>query len=889
MKKSVIWCGIFILFTLVVGCSQNHFISDEEYRNSVFDDYLSKVRVMQHCAINDSLNQLRLGVEEKEAMHFLYAYMPSADAADYPVSFFLENVRATLRAIKEMSWGVNTPEELVRHFVLPIRVNNENLDHSRMLFYEELKPRIQNLSMQDAILEINHWCHEKVTYQPSDARTSSPLATIQTAYGRCGEESTFTVAALRAMGIPARQVYTPRWAHTDNNHAWVEAWADGEWFFLGACEPEPVLNLGWFNGPASRGMLMHTKVFGKYAGPEEVMSETMNFTEINVIENYAPTSKVVVTVVDEVGKPVSGAKVEFKIYNYAEFYTVAQKFTDTKGQTFLTAGKGDMLIWASKAGLFGYGKCSIGQQEDLTLTLEDKGDKSYEIDLDFIPPVEGANLPVVSAEQRAKNNQRLAEEDAIRKSYEATFIQPQQSNKYAVQWQLDSARVSSYLIASRGNYETIVAFLNRAVENKQGDLALDLLEVISPKDLRDITEDVLLDHLYNSLLPKEISDRDKNEILNPRVENEQLTAYKEFFQEHISGEEAQLYRENPLELADWCNKELMVLDEINAQSIRMSPIGVWKSRTPDSVSRDLFFVAVARSLGIPAWKDAVTGKVQYRGLIDNETYDVDFKALAELQSPQGELKARYKPRAYLTNPKYYTHFTLAKLDQGTYQVLAFDEGSADMGEGANWNNLLKEGLKLDTGHYLLTTGTRMASGSVLSHLTFFEIKKGQTTVLELKMRESNDQVQVIGEFNSESTYFPLASSEPKSILQTTGRGYFVVGILGVGQEPTNHALRDLAAEKVALEKWGQGIVLLFSDEKQAEQFGRSEFKGLPQTISLGVDKSGKIQEEIQNQMKLKDVNLPLFIVADTFNRVVFVSQGYTIGLGEQLLKVIHGL
>ena len=118
--------------------------------------------------------------------------------------------------------------------------------------------------MKDAILEVNHWCHEKVTYRPTDGRTSSPLASVCTAYGRCGEESTFLVAALRSVGIPARQVYTPRWAHTDDNHAWVEAWADGKWYFLGACEPEPILNLGWFNESASRGMLMHTKVFGDY-------------------------------------------------------------------------------------------------------------------------------------------------------------------------------------------------------------------------------------------------------------------------------------------------------------------------------------------------------------------------------------------------------------------------------------------------------------------------------------------------------------------------------------------------------------------------------------------------------------------------------------------------
>ena len=31
-------------------------------------------------------------------------------------------------------------------------------------------------------------------------------------------------------------------------------------------------------------------------------------------------------------------------YNYAEFYTVASKQTDADGKTFLTAGKGDMLV-----------------------------------------------------------------------------------------------------------------------------------------------------------------------------------------------------------------------------------------------------------------------------------------------------------------------------------------------------------------------------------------------------------------------------------------------------------------------------------------------------------------------------------------------------------------
>ena len=104
-------------------------------------------------------------------------------------------------------------------------------------------------------------------------------------------------------------MYTPRWAHTDDNHAWVEAWADGKWYFLGACEPEPVLNLAWFNAPASRAMLMHTRAFGDYRGPEEVMLRTNNFTEINLIDNYGSTGRIDFKVVDKQGKPVSDARV----------------------------------------------------------------------------------------------------------------------------------------------------------------------------------------------------------------------------------------------------------------------------------------------------------------------------------------------------------------------------------------------------------------------------------------------------------------------------------------------------------------------------------------------------------------------------------------------------
>ena len=313
MKHLTLIIAIISVSLLSLSCGgEKHFITDSSQRADVRDDLENKMLAFADDA-PFSIFDDDLSVREREALEFLYAYMPLCDVTDYSGDFFLKNVNASFRAKEEMPWGAIVPEREFNHFVVPVRINNENLDDSRFVFYDELKDRVSGLSMYDAVLEVNHWCHEKANYKGSDSRTSSPLATVKTSWGRCGEESTFLVAALRSVCIPARQVYTPRWAHCDDNHAWVEAWVDGEWHFLGACEPEPVLDLGWFNAPASRCLLLHTRVFGRYYGPEEVIERTSNHTEINVVYNYAETAKLNIQVVDNDGNPVPDARVDFKI------------------------------------------------------------------------------------------------------------------------------------------------------------------------------------------------------------------------------------------------------------------------------------------------------------------------------------------------------------------------------------------------------------------------------------------------------------------------------------------------------------------------------------------------------------------------------------------------
>ena len=873
--NNLILAGIILIGSLA-SCNSRHFITDPQERQVVEQDFANKQQLFPHIQLN---SDGKLTPEEEEACKFLYAYMPIGDVTDYDLSFWLNNIRYTLRARAEMPWGKTVPEREFRHFVMPVRVNNENLDHSRQVFYEELADRVKGLSLYDAVLEVNHWCHEKAIYTPSDSRTSSPLATVKTAYGRCGEESTFLVAALRSVGIPARQVYTPRWAHTDDNHAWVEAWVDGKWYFLGACEPEPVLNLGWFNAPASRGMLMHTKVFGRYNGPEEVMSVTPCYTEINVIENYAPCTPATVTVTDEQGKAVAGAQVDFKIYNYAEYCTVASKVTDKQGQTNLTAGLGDMLVWATDGKKFGFGKLSFREGNQLTVVLDKQAGEVNEQDLDIVPPTE-SNKPVsVTPEQRAENTRRMAEEDSIRNAYTSTFPDAEQANTIAKALGLESKKFTPLLLASRGNHEELIASFETLEQDKR-NIALRLLQEVSDKDLRDIPQEVFTAHVNET--PEATHPLFDRYVLNPRISNEMLCAYKAFLREELSKEvDTAAVQANPDVLTQWCNRHIALHDELNPQSIPVTPIGVWKARCADRHSRDIFYVAALRSLNIPARIDEVTGKAQYANK-SGEWQDVNFTAAAPANTPQGTLTADYQAVKALTDPVYYSHFTLSRYENGRFKLLTFPEDKSSC-----WSRLLKNGLPLDTGYYMLVTGTRLASGGVLSKVSFFNIEKDKNTRLELVMRENPDEVKVIGNFNSEALFTPQGKTEAQSILQTTGRGYFIVAILGARQEPTNHAIRDIAALKSDFEKWGRGMVMLFPDEKQLASFRPDEFPALPETITYGVDRDNSIRRMIMENMELKSDDLPIFIIADTFNRVVFLSQGYTIGLGEQLMKTIH--
>ena len=230
-------------------------------------------------------------------------------------------------------------------------------------------------------------------------------------------------------------------------------------------------------------------------------------------------------------------------------------------------------------------------------------------------------------------------------------------------------------------------------------------------------------------------------------------------------------------------------------------------------------------MGLEAQLDALTGGTQLEA------------------RPQGRLAARLEGSG---DPEYYHHFTLAKVEDGTAKLLTFDEDS----DHNPWTKVFP--LSLDEGYYMLTSGTRLADGSVLSHAEFFPVPADADTEVPLVMRSAENRISVLGTMDADR------------FLPQTGRGYYLLAVLGDRDEPSVHAKRQLEALAPVLKEWGRPVLL----EK---------------------DEDGSILEMLCAGCKSESRQKPVVTICDSFGRIVYFSQGYNTSLAEDIKRILPQL
>ena len=865
--------------------------------------------------------------EEALLIKFFYGTMPLRDAGEYPFEIFLSYVRHALWLRKTIDWCKKLPEDLFVHDVLYYRINSEDISDCRSFFYEQLKDRIVGLDEYQAAVEINYWCVEHATYEMADDRTAGPMTMYRSGKGRCGEESTFTVTALRSVGLAARQVYTTRWAHCDDNHAWVEVWVNGEWHFLGACEPEEKLDRGWFTGPAGQALLIHSRTFGDYAAGkrEEVIGRDGAVVCHNVTASYTKTRKLRIQVRKQDNTPAAHAQVSVEILNMAEYFQTAVLETDEQGETSIRLGLGDIRLQARSDGKFVERYCNLAEDGvgaadadcAVTLVLKDSeagmkdalsGVSACEWHLAKLcaPKEVVVRESVLSEEEVSRGTRRLADAVKLREerfdqlTRHAIAVHPEEEERMRVAGE---------------NAEELTAFL----EKDDNPDRKKLLDSLTKKDNKDLRAEVLEDHL-SAKRGSWSEDIHVQDLLCPRIWLEEIGAYRSYICSVLTAQEQEAFASNPELIWNYVNQNITYIPEEEYDTLCASPIGCLKLKMGSAVSRTILFIAICRSLNIPARLDKSLMLPEYWA-------DGAFHVpVSRAQASKGTLLLRnILGKEWI----YAQHWTLGRLEKDHFVTmnhagLVFEKETLE--------------LFLPVGIYRLIAVKRLLNGDQEAAELLFAIEKEKQTELYMPDFEKTDGVMpwekasVPDESQScrklqnknNSLREEIQSCLLRDILLQRADGTLssleklvsgkrsILAFLEIGAEPTEHVLNEvLALEKSAKgNSKGIGCQLLFvlRQEKDLQHKtlqevlaldagseieilydisgGASDANAAPRTAT-GATASGTLcgWQETAKRMRLAE-KLPVLAAVRPDGTGIYGSCGYHVGSVELMVRIL---
>lgn len=865
--------------------------------------------------------------EETLLIKFFYGTMPLRDAGEYPFEIFLSYVRHALWLRKTIDWCKKLPEDLFVHDVLYYRINSEDISDCRSFFYDQLKDRIVGLDEYQAAVEINYWCVEHATYEMADDRTAGPMTMYRSGKGRCGEESTFTVTALRSVGLAARQVYTPRWAHCDDNHAWVEVWVNGEWHFLGACEPEEKLDRGWFTGPAGQALLIHSRTFGDYAAGkrEEVIGRDGAVVCHNVTASYTKTRKLRIQVRKQDNTPAAHAQISVEILNMAEYFPAAVLETDEQGETSIRLGLGDIRLQARSEGKFVERYCNLAEDGvetadvdcAVTLVLKDSeagmkdalsGVSACEWHLAKLcaPKEVVVRESVLSEEEVSRGTRRLADAVKLREerfdqlTRHAIAVHPEEEERMRVAGE---------------NAEELTAFL----EKDDNPDRKKLLDSLTKKDNKDLRAEVLEDHL-SAKRGSWSEDIHVQDLLCPRIWLEEIGAYRSYICSVLTAQEQEAFVSNPELIWNYVNQNITDIPEEEYNTLCASPIGCLKLKMGSTVSRTILFIAICRSLNIPARLDKSLMLPEYWA-------DGAFHVpISRAQDSKGTLLLRNIPGKEWI---YAQHWTLGRLEKDHFVTmnhagLVFEKETLE--------------LLLPVGIYRLIAVKRLLNGDQEAAELLFAIEKEKQTEFYMPDFEKADgvmpweKVSVPDESQScrklqnknNSLREEIQSCLLRDILLQRADGTLssleklvsgkrsILAFLEIGAEPTEHVLNEvLALEKSAKgNSKGIGCQLLFvlRQEKDLQQKtlqevlaldagseieilydisgGASDANAAPRTAT-GDTASGTLcgWQETAKRMGLAE-KLPVLAAVRPDGTGIYGSCGYHVGSVELMVRIL---
>ena len=785
-------------------------------------------------------------------MAYYQSDMPYCDKVEVGKDVLLGFAKHACLLRNEVEWCKKLPDDIFLEYVAAYRVNNERIDDCRRFFYDMVMPLVKGLPLEEAVLKINFWSQANATYHKSDSRTANAMTVYKSGFGRCGEESTFLVTVLRSLGIASRQVYVPSWSHCDDNHAWVEVYFDGVWKYLGACEPEEVLNRGWFDLPASRAMLVVARCFGDLLSRDEnVIIQNDCFAYRNSLEHYAKTARLAVTVTKPDGSLLKNTTLRMEVLNYSYYRPLANVKTDENGSFCIRLGLGSVRLSCVQEGKLIYSLITVKEDADLQVTLQEIVPDTWYAYTFYAPEGDPTKVEVPKTPALLEEQERAKEE---REARLASYFDPKRAEGFP--------EAAEILRTAAGNFDEIITFL----EKDDNPYRLKMLKALAVKDYYEVKAELLEDHFVHGMryagrddIPDDIFVK---YLLNARLELEELSTWRNELEERLS-DRKERFVQNPETIWEEICAGLEVPVGDAYDTLRLTPLKVLETGRGSDFDKKNLFLAIARTFGIPARLNRMTRDAEYYrdgGFHPAYRKEGQEQAVLVLEGGSG---------ADLHNRD---DFTLSYWDGSRYVPLAL--------YGVPWQDG-RLSIEAGTGDYHLVFSTRLQNGCQnVKELYFTLTKEGKQIVFE---KPAGDEVVKKAVKLPKITFKSENGAETFNALQNGKKAVCIW--LREGQEPTEHVLNELW-DRVKDVRLHKDQIFLVSMQ-QPIPFGTLErlLKGVDGLALYGAD-SFADAEAVAAAMDAERGKYPLAIAADESGNGVFATCGYNVGAVAQLLALL---
>ena len=653
-----------------------------------------------------------------------------------------------------------------------------------------------------------------------------------------------------------------------------------------------ILNKGWFTNASSRAMMVHSRLFDLFpAEGEDVIGKEGAAVMLNQTTRYARVKTVSVKVTDKEGAAVKGAQVQFLVLNMVEYFPIAKAETDEKGTVSLVTGLGSVRVLAFLPGMEGFAQADLDTraQDEISLILTGETVEAEDWRaVDVIAPVDTpVNPDMPTPEQKAEGTRRLNEANKIRKEKKENWVNPE-----------------------------LTAFL--AGEDEK-ELRQAMVDVLSEKDHTDCVCNVLEEHLeYGKQCAKEFKTKSGtgkcgekemngadrftqgaesanadcsnykaaksaaytratgaesgynlyiNYVLNPRVEDELLRPYRKGILSFFTEEQKADFRTNPAEIWNYIQAHITAYPDNERETVMETPYECLVSGIGTQRSQKVLFVAIARTLGIPARLNPDNKVMEYW---ENNQFVPVLK-----QQEGGAVLTLRKEADAVWN--YYQNWTMGRLVGNEYVSLNLT--------GRSWEENTLE-LALIPGIYRIITTNRLPNGNQFAWEKTFTIKEGGQREETLRLREAQlgDMLERISlpEFEVKDS---AGNTVPCAEFTTGGKK--IIMWLEELREPKENILNEMLEHAEKFHEFENSISFMIrTPEAKQDPLLAKVLKMFP-NVSIYYDSFEENIELLGRRMYVDPDKLPLILVTNGESVGIYATSGYNVGTGDMLIRIME--